>query len=165
MRPLLKYWLTFTLSVVSTVFLWNTGLLEEIYYKDTSYASHIIFALFWIMSIYCGLVISETCLLKKKHKMGIPSTILAPLNKKVQVGWFCSEVCLALGMYGTIWGMCEMLGGFNSLEISNVASIQALLSQLGKSMATALYSTLTGLVLGNVLKIQYFNLELETHAD
>jgi hypothetical protein len=40
-------------------------------------------------------------------------------------------------------------------------TVQSLLSDLGKSMATALYTTLVGLVCGALLKIQYFILSLE----
>jgi hypothetical protein len=39
---------------------------------------------------------------------------------------------------------------------SNQKSIQNLLSDLGKSMATALYTTLVGLICGQLLKLQTF---------
>jgi len=80
---------------------------------------------------------------------------------KAEIGWFLSEFCLTLGMIGTIVGFIMMLSGFNTLDIQNVSTVQGLLSQLGLSMATALYTTIVGLVCGSILKIQFFIVSLE----
>mgnify|MGYP006278081147 FL=1 len=61
-----------------------------------------------------------------------------------------------LGMLGTIIGFCLMLVGFENLDISNQQTVQGLLSELGKSMATALYTTLVGLMCGQIIKMQAF---------
>ena len=44
------------------------------------------------------------------------------------------------------------------MDVSEVKTIQTLVKNLGSGMSTALYTTLSGLVCGSVLKIQYFNL-------
>jgi biopolymer transport protein ExbB/TolQ len=64
-------------------------------------------------------------------------------------------------MMGTIIGFIMMLSGFDSLDIQNITSVQALLTQLGGSMATALYTTIVGLVCGSVLKLQFFLIAIE----
>ena len=66
----------------------------------------------------------------------------------------------SLGMLGTIIGFCLMLVGFENLDISNQQTVQGLLAELGKSMATALYTTLVGLLCGQLLKVQAFILSL-----
>ena len=85
-------------------------------------------------------------------------------NRKAENGWFISEMCLNLGMLGTIIGFVMMLSGFESLDISNPSTISTLLSNLGKSMATALYTTLVGIVCGCLLKIQYYILDIQFKA-
>ena len=64
-------------------------------------------------------------------------------------------------MIGTIVGFIMMLNGFNTLDIQNIQTVQALLSQLGSSMATALYTTIVGLVCGSALKLQFFIVSLK----
>ena len=59
-------------------------------------------------------------------------------------------------MLGTIIGFVMMLSGFEKLDVSNQQTIQGLLSELGKSMATALYTTLVGLMCGQLLKMEAF---------
>lgn len=80
---------------------------------------------------------------------------------KSENGWFVSEMCLNLGMLGTIIGFVLMLSGFETLDISNPSTISSLLSTLGKSMATALYTTLVGITCGCLLKVQYYILETQ----
>jgi hypothetical protein len=156
MKTFLKWWLFFTLVVIATVFCGFFGLLKEIWEKDASYLSYAILSLFFIGYLMCG---SNLLLLGSKKK-----PTLAEINyfeEREEVGWFLSEVCLNLGMLGTIIGFVMMLSGFNSLDISKQHTIQNLLTDLGRSMGTALYTTLIGLICGQCLKIQYFLMGLE----
>ena len=79
--------------------------------------------------------------------------------EKLELTWFASEICLALGMIGTVIGFIQMLAGFSSLNISNVNNIQSIMVSLSYGMSTALYTTLVGLIFGNILKIQAFDIE------
>ena len=76
----------------------------------------------------------------------------------MEVGWFTSDLCLSIGMMGTVIGFIMMLGGFANIDINDMATVQGLIKGLGVGMATALYTTLTGLICSALLKIQYFNL-------
>jgi hypothetical protein len=51
-----------------------------------------------------------------------------------------------------------MLKGFNDVGDAS-KSIQKLMSGMSYGMATALYTTLVGLVFGNILKMQSFQIE------
>lgn len=155
----LKWWLVFSLFSIAFIFCVNLGLVKEIYTKDLSYLSMATLVLFYYQSICCGKLfygissnISKNTLSKEKLKNYMI---------KSENGWFVSEMCLNLGMLGTIIGFVLMLSGFETLDISNPSTISSLLSTLGKSMATALYTTLVGITCGCLLKVQYYILETQ----
>ena len=75
----------------------------------------------------------------------------------MEVGWFTSDLCLTIGMMGTVIGFMMMLSGFATVDVSNTSSVQELIKSLGGGMSTALYSTLVGLICSALLKIQWFN--------
>jgi len=52
-----------------------------------------------------------------------------------------------------------MLAGFVNVDVSNIKSVQGLLTSMSGGMSIALYTTLTGLVCSQILKVQFFNLE------
>ena len=156
--PFLKWWLAFTLICVGTLFSYHIGIFHSIWHKDASYLSFATLALFFVVSLMCGV---NTFLLSRKiEKKSLTKEDIDAFERHEELGWFTSEVCLTLGMIGTIVGFVLMLAGFEDIDMSKPQTIQALLSDLGKSMATALYTTLVGLVCGSLLKIQYFNLSL-----
>lgn len=148
----LQWHLIFTLACVVSIMLYHCGMANEIWQKDASMISYAIYAIFVGCSIFCGRLSFNIC---KK-----PAYASIYINK-AEIGWFFSELCLTLGMIGTIVGFIMMLSGFNTLDIQNISTVQGLLSQLGLSMATALYTTIVGLVCGSVLKLQFFLVSLE----
>lgn len=157
-KSFLKWWLVFTLSVVGTIFAHYSGILREVWGKDASHLSFAIVVIYYVTSLICGIQLYSLC---KYSGNGSCGKEIEAFEAKEQVGWFVSELCLNLGMLGTIIGFCMMLAGFDALDISKQHTIQGLLSELGKSMATALYTTLVGLICGQLLKIQYFIFSLE----
>lgn len=152
----LKWWLFFSLVVIGTIFSSYMGVLGEIWKKDASYISFGTLGIFYIVSLICGTLVFRACRAKDMTKEQ-----LQVFEQHEEVGWFMSEMCLNLGMLGTIIGFCMMLNGFDALDIAKQQTVQTLLAELGKSMATALYTTLVGLICGQLLKVQYFVLSLE----
>lgn len=150
----LQWWLIFTFICVVSIITYHSGLASEIWFKDSSMLSYATFGIFLACSAYCGRLSHQIC--RKSCKSMVHS-----YKSSAEVGWFVSELCLTLGMMGTIVGFIMMLSGFNSLDIQNATTIQSLLSQLGLSMATALYTTIVGLVTGSILKLQFFLVSLE----
>lgn len=74
--------------------------------------------------------------------------------------WFISEVCLSLGMLGTLIGFIMMLNlSFNSIDVNNAVSLQRALGQLSIGLGTAIWTTMVGLSAGILLKAQLVNLE------
>lgn len=154
--PVLKWWLCSCLTSIAAVFAYQVGFFGILWEKDASYLSWVILALFILFSFICGDRIYWLC-----YKPPITPKQFQHYLRQEEVGWFFSEICLSLGMVGTIVGFVFMLSGFESIDMSKPHTIQYLLSDLGKSMSTALYTTLVGLVCGVVLKLQYFIMSLE----
>ena len=66
---------------------------------------------------------------------------------------------LTLGMIGTVAGFIMMLSkGFSGIDIQNTQTMMGLIGQVASGMATALYTTLVGLICSMFTKVQYFNL-------
>ena len=152
----IRWWLMNAVIILIGFICWKFRLFHEIYQKDSSYLCFVIMLIFMIVSAYNG---------------KLASTINSDKNviKKLEVSWFVSELCLALGMIGTVVGFIQMLAGFSSLNISNTSSIQTMIVSMSYGMSTALYTTLVGLIFGNIIKLQAFDIdraiELEQEKD
>ena len=146
-------WLIMASVTVAGLFiLWQVGLLNQIWMNDASFISSVIFILFFCTSSYLGL---STWRITKGESS----------STYEELGWFSSELCMGLGMLGTVIGLIMMLSGFDSLDANNFDSVQQLLTDIGGSMGTALYTTVTGLACGINIKIQTFNLSLASKED
>ena len=64
-----------------------------------------------------------------------------------------------MGLLGTVVGFILMLGPISALDTTDQGAIKAALGAMSSGMAVALYTTLTGLIGGMLLKIQGFLLE------
>jgi hypothetical protein len=90
------------------------------------------------------------------HKSSNGHNIIEGTN----VGWFITELLLAMGMIGTVIGFILMLGGsFESLNVNDTGSVKNALTDMALGMSTALYTTLVGMVCSQVLKVQLVNVE------
>lgn len=150
----LKWWLFYVVIIICSIICYDLDVFLEIYKKDNSFLSWVIFVLFYYMSCWCGIKCWKTSNLEKNYDDEVFSELLI----QQEVGWFASEICLALGMTGTVLGFVMMLETFLSVDTSNQQSMQNMIVEMGKGMATALYTTLVGLVCSVLLKIQYFSL-------
>ena len=74
-------------------------------------------------------------------------------------GWFVADLLLSLGLLGTVIGFIAMLGPISGLDAGDQSAIKAALGAMSGGMAVALYTTLTGLIGGMLLKIQGFVLD------
>lgn len=145
-KTFLKWWILNLIVIISCLIASYFGVLKEIYLKDYSYLCFAIFAVYGFCSLLNGYYAYHVDGDKKVK----PSDF--------EISWFMSEVCLALGMIGTVIGFIGMLQGF-SASTEGTKALQKLLSGMSYGMSTALYTTLAGLIFGNLLKVQCFDLE------
>ena len=103
--------------------------------------------MFFVTSLYVGYV---------THRVNKGKLVDPNLN----IGWFITELLLALGMIGTVIGFILMLGSsFESLNVADTGSLKMALTDMARGMSTALYTTLCGLVTSQILKVQLVNVE------
>jgi len=152
----LRWWLAFTAILVGLTVFTAGGGWTELYANDATKLSFVIASMFLGMSTWCGY---KTWLLSRFIDRGNQDNhMLENVENTMEAGWFTSDLCLTMGMAGTVIGFIMMLSGFTKLDVSDVNTVQGLIKNLGVGMSTALYSTLTGLICSALLKIQYFNL-------
>lgn len=83
-----------------------------------------------------------------------------PPRKSVNSLWFYSEACLSVGMLGTLVGFLMVFGtAFATLDIKNTASVAELIKNMGYGVSTSLITTLVGLGISLLTKMQLVNLE------
>lgn len=159
-KAFLRWWLLFTLILVGTIVLQSVDGFSYVFSKDATKLTVVTTAIFYIVSIWCGI---KTWKLDRmnSNSQSITESTHDDLVRMEEVGWFSSELCLNLGLLGTIGGFLMMLQDFNKLDVSNPGSVQSLLTQLGSSMGVALWTTCVGLIASQLLKIQYMNYSLE----
>ena len=83
----------------------------------------------------------------------------ADLRRGQEFGWFVADLLLSLGLLGTVIGFILMLGPISGLDTTDESAIKGALAAMSGGMAVALYTTLTGLVGGMLLKVQGFLLD------
>ena len=89
----------------------------------------------------------------------LSTTHLQPIEAIGEDGWFISDAMIKLGLLGTVIGFIIMLSSLTQVDTLTLDSVQSLLVTMGSGMATALYTTLTGLVGGLLVAVQYRPLE------
>jgi hypothetical protein len=83
----------------------------------------------------------------------------AELKQGHLFGWFVADLLLSLGLLGTVIGFIVMLGPISGLDAGDQSAVKSALAAMSGGMAVALYTTLTGLIGGMLLKIQGFLLD------
>ena len=148
MSMFLRWWLLFCSSCAAMFTAYSFGFVDTLIAKDVTRLSFAILGVFFAASAYVGWITY------KRSKGAI-------VKVGVNVGWFVTELLLALGMIGTVIGFILMLGGsFEKLKHSkDTGSVKTALTDMAIGMSTALYTTLVGMVCSQILKVQLVNVE------
>ena len=154
----LRWWI-FTLAVGGLCFLvgW-LGFFETLYHADISKLSFLILLIYSILSIRCGLLTYryDSDVAKSGKKM---NDVKKYILKSLQPGWFWAEICLSIGMIGTIIGFIIMMAsGLENIDFTNTEQTKVMIAELSRGMGTALYTTLIGLICAVLTRVQYFYL-------
>ena len=158
MKPLLRWWLFISLTIILNFSFYYFGLFAEVWDKDRTKLSFLIMIMFFFTSIHCG---KETIKVSKALEKNISKNKIKSTDWRgnQEVGWFISDFVLTIGMIGTVSGFLLMLtGAFAGVDLTDEVAMKNVLEKMSQGMSTALYTTLFGLICGSLLKIQYFNL-------
>ena len=124
--------------------------------QDQTKLSFLLLIIFTHMSVWCGY---KTWRLSRfLDRDETEKYLVEKIEELMESGWFASDLCLTIGMVGTVIGFITMMSGFATIDVSNMTTVQDMIKGLGSGMSTALYTTLVGLICSALLKIQYFNL-------
>ncbi|MCW8962272.1 MAG: MotA/TolQ/ExbB proton channel family protein [Gammaproteobacteria bacterium] len=74
-------------------------------------------------------------------------------------GWLIADMMIKLGLLGTVIGFIFMLGSVATIDNADIATIQNMLVDMSAGMRIALFTTLTGLLGGMLLGLQYHFLD------
>ena len=155
--PFLRWWLLVSLMVITFVGLHIIGVIDTVYNVDVTKLSFLIIGVLSVMSVKCGydtFKLTATSITSEKD--------IDDLYATAELGWFSADFCLTLGMIGTVAGFIFMLStSFATIDVSNVNSLQNVLTKMSAGMGTALYTTAAGLISSAFLILQYFNFTSE----
>ena len=137
-KTFLQWWLFFVLQIIILGASYVYELHLYILNNDQTYISFVLIGIWLLTSMRIGYK------LKKE---------ITTDNEKF---WFIAETCMAIGMMGTVLGFILMLGGSNlaSIDPTDVEGMKNVIGQLASGMATALLTTLTGLIVSVSLRTQ-----------
>ena len=76
-------------------------------------------------------------------------------EKKISYGIIASDIVLKLGLLGTIIGFILMLRPIAELNSTSPEDLKIALASMSSGMAVALYTTLTGLIVSTLLRVQF----------
>ena len=92
---------------------------------------------------------------KNEDKDVLINAFESEFEKKISYGLIASDVALKLGLLGTIIGFILMLKPIADLNSTSPEDLKMALSSMSSGMAVALYTTLTGLIVSTLLRIQF----------
>lgn len=146
-ESILKWWLITCLSFLGMIVLFYYDIHLEVYQSDKTLLSFLLVFIFLFTTAWIG---------AKQFKFNKNPYHMIDTD----VGWFISETCLTIGMIGTVTGFLLMLSTtFAGIDITDTKTIQDALVNMATGMSTALYTTLTGLIVSVLIKIQLVNFE------
>ena len=83
------------------------------------------------------------------------NAIESDFEKKLSYGMIAAEISLKLGLLGTIIGFILMLQPIANLDNTSPENLKIALASMSSGMAVALYTTLSGIVVNTLLRIQF----------
>lgn len=137
------WWLLTVIQMIGLGVAINFGAIEYLLEADATKLSFVIFAIWVLTTLNIGWIS-----FKKQNDFELP--------------WFSAEICMSIGMVGTIIGFILMLSGsLGNIDPSNVESMKRVIADMAAGMSTALVTTLAGLISNILLKIQVVSQEYD----
>jgi hypothetical protein len=147
MRNLIYWWLFFWLQVIGIGFAAYFGVFTTVLRVDVSYISLFIFIIFFFTTLWIGLMTTRRAF-NSEYRVN------------TEIGWFISELCMMLGMIGTVVGFIyTLVMTIGNGNFTDITQLQSIVTDLAKGVGIAGWTTLFGLIAGASIKIQMHNLE------
>lgn len=147
MRNMVYWWIIFWVQLIVYGVAAGFGVFTMIYHADVSYISFAIVAIHLLTTVWIGWHTSKVARFGVHHRFHMDS------------GWYLSELCMMLGMIGTIIGFIYTLVMTIGAGVGDMTQLQRVISELAKGIGTAGWTTLMGLIAALSIKAQMNNLE------
>lgn len=158
MRGFLLWLLSFGLICFLAWAAADAGFLAYAYRADASYIVVLIWGLFVVATVKCGVTAYRGSALLEAGARPSEAELLQ-LAKECDTGWFLADIMLKLGLAGTVVGFVMMLSSVADIQGSDINTVQDVLVNMSSGMGTALVTTLSGLVGNGFTTVQYYSLE------
>ena len=99
-----------------------------------------------------------------RDTLGLLESYEKDLKNSSEIGWFLSDLVLKIGLLGTVVGFIIMLSSVSNVSAIDASVMQDILTHMSGGMGVALYTTLTGLICGALLGLQYHFLDRGTES-
>ena len=152
MKPFMIWFAQLMIMAVSGWFMWDYGIIQEIITTDITKISIAIFALFASTSALMGW---------SAWRVSKTRTLSDKMETRLYLGHFVSEMMMALGLCGTVIGFIVLFqGNFANVSFDDPETVRQIIVAIASGMGIALYTTITGLVCSQLLKLQLVNVEV-----
>jgi len=143
----LLWWVSVLLVATGVFWANHFGLIEKVWQTDITYITSVIAFLFISYNIILG------WLAFKQSRLPFSFYKVEKSEKIYDMGWFLSEIMMALGMLGTVIGLIYML---STSFIGDVSQMQSQLGNMWQHMGLALYTNAVGILGSIILKLQVY---------
>lgn len=154
----LRWWLLQSITVLGSLYCYYLGWFHLLWTMDVSKISFI------IITLYVGVTVLIGSMTRKAEKDYV--TNQRQLETYSPVCWQLAGKMQDLGLIGTVIGFMVLLGPtFAGINLADTVATQKMLAFMGLGMATALTTTLVGLVCAVLTRLQLLNLSTIIHTD
>jgi len=164
-RPFITWLVTNALVATGSFWAYKVGIANMIWEADHTKLTLLAYVLFWLVSWHIGRVCRDI-----ESYDGDSTHAYEVLKMKTNVGFFWGQICLSVGLIGSLIGFIGMmLVAFGDVNLTaDAAALPSMLAGIGKNYGTALYVTLIGVMAGVVMQVQSFAadyaLDMKHHA-
>lgn len=145
----LRWWLIALVIAVMAFWGWHQGIFASMFFYDHTKITLITLFVFSLASVMIG-INTYTANAENAHELD--------QEQKLEFGWFAADICMTLGLLGTVVGFIMMMNtDLVSFAAQDPSAITRLISSLTASMGTAFYTTAVGVLTSILLKVQSYN--------
>lgn len=149
-EPFLWWWLCFCSFGFLSGMLWFFDIPSVVWAADQTKLSFVIVTFFLMQTVYLGLCLYFVCMRRDSENWYFR------LMDSIDKSWYLADfVFIRLGLLGTLIGFILIFGSaFASLDMNNLDTFKDAMYAVTTGMATAIYTTISGIGSSILLSVQ-----------
>lgn len=155
-RKIFLRWLVIACTMIClSVMAYKLGYYTELMETDTTKISFVLLTVLAYNTAKLGVAAHAA----DKYEDGTEE-FTEKVETPVRFANFSAAAATGLGFIGTICGAIMLLTFFGTVDITNLVTVQNLITAIPMKMGVAFYTTLVGLLVALLIQIQCFNIEI-----